>query len=374
MEKLVDALCSVDRPESIFVWKRPAQVQDLLCRLATGALPLNHEAFDAEDGGPRVNHLRRVLEHHGLLPSRDERLAHFEAWLAAKLDLITEKAVRQPVEQFARWHHLPRIRKLSAAGKDTRGPVHASKQDVTEAIKFLTWLKDTHNRSVQDCNQQDVDEWLGTGPTTRHLVRTFLVWARKARINQSVSIGHRQAKTVRTLTQEQRLEWLRELLTGTSESLPYRVAAVLLLLYAQPLVKIAALRTTDVVVTPDELRLALSSEPVPVPAPFDQLLRQHLASRPNLRTTAGTTSDLMFPGYRPGQHLHPNTLMTRIRDLGIDLLGARTTAIRTLVTQVPPPLIAEMLGYSHQIAHKHAALAAQPWTRYAADRAASATD
>ncbi len=82
----------------------------------------------------------------------------------------------------------------------------------------------------------------------------------------------------------------------------------------------------------------------------------------------------MFPGYRPGQHLHPNTLMTRIRDLGIDLLGARTTAIRTLVTQVPPPLIAEMLGYSHQIAHKHAALAAQPWTRYAADRAASATD
>ncbi|WP_409496830.1 hypothetical protein [Amycolatopsis sp. cmx-11-12] len=50
MEKLVDALCSVDRPESIFVWKRPAQVQDLLRRLATGALPLNHEAFDTEDG------------------------------------------------------------------------------------------------------------------------------------------------------------------------------------------------------------------------------------------------------------------------------------------------------------------------------------
>lgn len=58
--------------------------------------------------------------------------------------------------------------------------------------------------------------------------------------------------------------------------------------------------------------------------------------------------------------------MNRLRTLGIDLLGARTTAIRTLVTEVPAPIVADMLGYSQQNAHRHAAEVAQPWAGYAA--------
>jgi hypothetical protein len=57
--------------------------------------------------------------------------------------------------------------------------------------------------------------------------------------------------------------------------------------------------------------------------------------------------------------------MLRLRVLGINLLGARNRAISDLVTEVPPPLVADALGYSHQIAFKHAAAAAQPWARYA---------
>jgi hypothetical protein len=43
---------------------------------------------------------------------------------------------------------------------------------------------------------------------------TFFVWAQKSKINTAVLIDHRQAKTTRALTQEQRLAWLKELLTG----------------------------------------------------------------------------------------------------------------------------------------------------------------
>lgn len=38
------------------------------------------------------------------------------------------------------------------------------------------------------------------------------------------------------------LGWINELFTGTSESLPYGVAGLLLLLYAQPLVKVVTFR------------------------------------------------------------------------------------------------------------------------------------
>jgi hypothetical protein len=56
--------------------------------------------------------------------------------------------------------------------------------------------------------------------------------------------------------------------------------------------------------------------------------------------------------------------MERPREIGIGLLGARNASLRGLVTEVPAPLVAEMLGYSYQVTQKHAAAAAEPWSRY----------
>lgn len=158
-----------------------------------------------------------------------------------------------------------------------------------------------------------------------------------------------------------------KLLTGDSESLPYRVAGTLLLLYAQPLVKVAAIPMSKVLISPGGLSIELGVTASPIPEPFADLLKSHITNRPNLRTS-GADSPWLFPGYRPGEHLHPNTLMSRLRWLGIKLLGARNAALRELVTQVPPPVVAEMLGYSDQVVHRHSELAAQPWGRYVIGR------
>ena len=276
--------------------------------------------------------------------------------LNSKLEDVDDADIRRPVESFARWHHLRRIRSLSRDGKPTRGPVHSAKQEITETIKFLTWLKFTHERTVASCVQADIDTWLADGPTTRHAIRTFFVWAVKNRTCTNITIGFRQAKTVPLLTQGQRLAMLKACLTDNIYTLHYRVAATLLLLYAQPVVKIAAMKSTDVVLTPDGPRLSLAEgDPAPVPEPFASLLTEHLASRPNMRTGSSSGSEWLFPGYRPGQHIHPNTLMERLREIGIELLGARNASLRALVKEVPAPLVAEMLGYSYQVTQKHAA-------------------
>jgi hypothetical protein len=60
--------------------------------------------------------------------------------------------------------------------------------------------------------------------------------------------------------------------------------------------------------------------------------------------------------------------MDRLRPIGIDLLGARNAALRDLVCQVPAPIVATQLGYSHRVTQRHAELAAEPMSKYASIR------
>ncbi|MCU1516648.1 MAG: recombinase XerD [Pseudarthrobacter sp.] len=255
---------------------------------------------------------------------------------------------------------------MATPDNTVQGPVHSAKQEITETIKFLDWLWQAHHRTAATCTQQDMDTWLTTGPTTRKAIRTFFIFAKKTGTNMRVEIGHDAAKGRPAIPQEQRLSWLKELLTGTSESLPYRVAGTLLLLYAQPLVRVAALRTDAISIndTTGTMTISLGTHPVPVPQPLAELLSQHLRNRLNLRSASGTESHWLFPGTRAGQHLHPDTIMLRLRGLGIELLGARNTALDEHLSVTPPPLVADALGYSYQVAFLHADAAGDAWSRY----------
>ena len=279
MAPIVEALCRVDRLASILTWKRSPRVQQLLRGLASGTIPLTHAGLDEAGPDKAVNHLRSMLEHAGVLAARDEPLARFERWLSVKLAVVAEPAVRGPVEQFATWHHLRRLRQASVPGKALRPPCDTPNKSSPRAIKFLTWLRSTIDRTLATCLQQDVDEWLASGPTTRSKIRNLLAWAKKARLNRSVHIIHQQAPPSRSLTQEQHLAWLRELLTGDSETLAYRVAGDLLLLFAQPLTRIAALPTSAIAITDNDVHIWLGKEPIPVPQPFADMLINDTGSR-----------------------------------------------------------------------------------------------
>lgn len=194
-------------------------------------------------------------------------------------------------------------------------------------------------------------------PHVHHLVR-------QGAALPTLDIGFRQPLSEPALTQDQRLAWIAELLTGGSESLPYRIAGLLLLVFGQPLVRVAELRADQVVEDGNDVWLHFGPDPVPVPSPFAELLLDHRNDRPNLRTGNLGTSTWLFPSTRTGQHLHPNTIMDRLRDLGIDLLGARNRTMRDLVAEVPAPIVADLLGYRYQVTERHAAAAGLAFRNY----------
>lgn len=57
--------------------------------------------------------------------------------------------------------------------------------------------------------------------------------------------------------------------------------------------------------------------------------------------------------------------MGQLRTLGINPGGARNTALRGLIQELPPTLVANALGYSYQVIHKHATDAGPTMASYA---------
>ncbi len=114
--------------------------------------------------------------------------------------------------------------------------------------------------------------------------------------------------------------------------------STLMLLYAQPVMRIAALKTTTIILTPQELRISLGAEPIPVPQPFAGCL--------DSACTTGLTSALPATARpvvgcsrapNPDKHVEAQYVMKRLRRFAVNLLGARNSDLQNLVAEVPLP-------------------------------------
>ncbi len=181
----------------------------------------------------------------------------------------------------------------------------------------------------------------------------------------TVTVPHRSTSNPAPLAQHRRLTLLRQIVNREDVPLQDRVAATLLLLYAQPFTRIARLTSDDVLQENGEVQVRLGDPPSPVPEPFARILLAHLDQRPNTMTAANPDSRWLFPGRRAGQPMTPETFELRLRHLGFPILRGRTSAIRHLVLQAPAPVIARMLGYNDDHTTRISEEAGGTWRHYA---------
>jgi hypothetical protein len=92
----------------------------------------------------------------------------------------------------------------------------------------------------------------------------------------------------------------------TSGSIPDRVAAYLVLLYAQPAARIATLTREHIhTTTHDSVTLHLGATAIAIPPPLDAMLTQLPLHGPKGAAAHLHQADWLFPGRRAGHHLHP---------------------------------------------------------------------
>ena len=167
---------------------------------------------------------------------------------------------------------------------------------------------------------------------------------------------------------ETRWEQARWLLHDDTVNTADRVAGLLVLLYAQPAADDQPAHRRPRRHKRPQVRLRLGREPVLLPEPLAELVRELVATRAGHAAVGDPReSPWLFPGGRPGQPFSAFRMAERLRQLGIQPSRARSAALFQLATDLPAAILAHMLGIHITVAVAWQRACAGDWTAYAAE-------
>ena len=365
---LKEALAATRPPATATRWLSKPQVAAALAGIAAGDRDLSHGELDRLEQTPVLAHLRSVLVATGTLPPRDERMAQLERFAGDTIDARPDPEQRQALRRYATWHLLRLLRSRNNGRHVTYEQHNVVQQRVRAAVALLDWLS-SRNQALGTCGQADLDEWLtGSGDSRRYDAGHFVRWAARQRLTSASIPATRWQGPVRALDDEARWDAARRLLRGEELNPRDRLAGLLVLLYAQPVARVARLTASQVTVGGDTVHIRLGTAPVTLPEPVAGLARQLLAGKHGHATTgAGDPSPWLFPGGQPGRPVSSGHLGQRLKDLGIQPGQARSTALFQLASELPAALLARMLGIHIEVAVQWQKISSGDWAAYAAD-------
>jgi len=381
------AILATDNPRTPLGWLSRGPAPRLLAAIAAGTLPLTHASLDTAAGltGPGshcVEHLRQLLVVTGALPDRDRQLPRLQRRLTQMIDALPDTLPatdRQTLTTYATWHQLRRLRSRASAGHDNTHAVHGARDAVAEASTFTVWLHH-RGRTLADFTQTDLDTYfadhrtrraspISTTPRDLRRLPAFLRWAAARNAlprNLSIPDTPPRQPTV-FLTDTERREHITRLQDDDTLHVADRVAGLLVLLYAQPLARIVRLTRHDVRHHETGVELTLGRTALQLPPALAKLVVQLPAEHPGgVAHHLAAGDPWLFPGRRPGQHLHPLSLTHRLTSLGIHARAGRNTALLDLAATVPAVAIADLLAITPATAEHWNALSGHRWTTYAA--------
>ncbi|MFB8242673.1 hypothetical protein ACFC58_39690 [Kitasatospora purpeofusca] len=221
-----------------------------------------------------------------------------------------------------------------------------------------------HGFALADVTQHDVDAWLAGNPGTCYQVRDFAVWAHRRGHSRPLLVPHRPKADPEGLDEDSHWELLQQCLTDTVLPLEVRAAGALLLLFGQHATRIAALPTDAMDTLDGHPVLVLDRTPIRLPEPLARLLTQLADQAPPSGWAANSPRRWLFPGIRPGQHISATALSRCLAAHHIPVRPSRTTALVQLAQDLPPAILAPMLGLHPVTATRWRSRAATDWTAY----------
>ncbi|MFR9774039.1 hypothetical protein [Nocardia sp. SC052] len=308
---------------------------DLLAELGRGEIELTHEAFHVLQPWRAAAHLEELLMACDILPPADKQICAFERWLIQHLATITDPDQARLIKRFAIWDVQPRLRARAARRPLTAGSQRGFMNQIRQATRFRGWLAE-HNLTLAGCGQADIDAWyIEHNAHARTNIRGFLHWCVANNLTRQFRLPTVVIGPATPMPAEQRIDLLGRVLTDPNWPLRSRVAAAIVLLYAQSVSRIVRLTIDDVTDVDGQVLLNLGEPPSPVPAAVAELLLTWIEQRTNMNTATNRDCRWLFPGRRAGQPMHPTTLSDLINALGVPSRLGRVGALHQHVLELP---------------------------------------
>ena len=163
---------------------------------------------------------------------------------------------------------------------------------------------------------------------------------------------------------------VEQLLQDTAIRRYTRIGGLFTLLFAQPLSRIVAMRTSQVTVADDTVEVAFSTLPDPdagSPRRPDPRTPRSPRQEPLCLTRHRLAIPRRQPRPTPRHREHPG--QAQLVAIGIKPYENRKATLFQLAGDIPAPVLAELIGISNDNAADWARLAARDWSGYIADRA-----
>ena len=363
--EICDALRNAQSVASTRQWLATSPGGQLLARLVTGDVELSHDELDRR-GGRSIERLRGLLIATGALDPDQRRVEHIADAVTEIADTITGPTDRRVVQSWLRWRALPALRLRAEQGKPTVHSAQNLRQQTRTISRFINKLNDD-GRTLGTCTQTDIDRWFDDPRATRAQVISFLNWATnnkhlRAGLDLPSAGGSREPTT--PVDHQQRWDLARRLVSDDTISADDRVAGALVVLYAQPLTRIAGLHVDQLTEAGNgEITITFDRHQIDLTEPFAALARQ-LPIRRQQGAADHLETPWLFPSTRPDRPVHPTTIANRLRRIGINPRAARAAAVTQLATEIPPALLAESIGIGARQASKWVGLVGGNWSTY----------
>jgi hypothetical protein len=355
------------KPSAVLQWLDKSAARAFLAEASQSAQPITHQMLDRLSPSQSADYLRRALVAGQILPPRDEYLRLFERWIGEAVTAAGDPDERRIIRRFAVWQPLRHLRDRAERGSLTRGQYDRARATVRAAIALTSWLR-ANGTTLAACSQRDLDRWLADAPSTHYNARPFVSWACRAGHAHDVAIPPpADRRPAARIEDDERWAMVRRLLHDESVLPGDRVAGLLLLLFGQPLSRIARLRRDQVVTGPDgATQIVIGTHPLVVPPPLDELLLHFAAGVPGHAVLTGPGEHpWLFPGGAPGLPLTATQLMRRLQKLGIRARPARNTVMLDLASQMPAVILSKLLAINVKTATRWTATAEASHAAYA---------
>ncbi|MFJ8476577.1 hypothetical protein [Kitasatospora sp. NPDC094011] len=362
-------MAAADDPRGVLCWLKRSPNARLLGELAATGTPVSHDVLDELPPSRYEHYVRQTLVHTGVLPERNEDLERIPAWLG---QLLADHPARHAtlVRPFVHWFLLKRARRRAAHRGRPAVAGSYVRTRIRVALELLTWL-DERQLALGDLTQDRLDQWLADGNTRNYTVRYFLGWAAQRGLLPELTVPPiPRQEPARILDEDERWQLLTRMLNDSALPLDVRTAGALVLLFGLPTSRIRHLRVEHLHEHDGQMHLDIGSPPVLVPPKLAVLLRQLAeASGRQPRINAEVSGPRwLFPGLLPGRPVASSGVSRKLVDYGIDARPARNAALIALLEDVPPPILADLLGLHITTAVRWADIARRDWTDYLAAR------